>query len=260
MAVKSKGSYTVKRLRMRRRTRPEGDSYIIPFVGPYDQLTSQQPGLGSTVSGLTADYLVEEVSIEEGQGGSGRMIVTATKRTPGPPSGSSSYAQIGETLYELEWYEERRPIEEHPKCGYLKSDRPRYLYPDQGSETEGQAANLPNSKKGRPRTWAHWEVLEADDYYEKSGGWSLAEYQGLKEAGKDTYPVAYPVARKTIYTRGRLTPATNVWKKDNPPAEVDAPSGFEYVKTASRITKQGRIWSKTEEWRGYAVSDDLFFT
>lgn len=260
MAVKSKGSYTVKKLRMRRRTRPEGDSYIIPFVGPYDQLTSQQPALGSTVSGLPNDYLVEEVNIEEGQGGSGRMIVTATKRTPGPPSGSSSYAQIGETLYELDWYEERRPIEEHPKCGFLKTDRLRYLNPEQGSETEGQAANPHDSKKGRPRTWAHWEVLDESDYEQKNNGWSLAEYRFLKEAGTDTFPVAYPVARKTIYSRGRLTAATNVWKKDTPPPDVGAPSGFVYVKSASRITKQGRIWSKVEEWRGYANAQDLFFT
>jgi hypothetical protein len=243
---------------MRRRLRAEGDSYEIPYVGLYADLEGQVPTIGSPVTGLPAGYLVEEVQLLEGNGGSGRMIVVAARPTPN--SGLPGTGQLGDTIYELDWYEERRPIEEHPKCGDLKADRPAYVFPQYGADYEGQAV-FNDPKKGRQRTWDHWEVIDSFDYQQKSGSgaWSLGAYKELKEQGYVDFPVAYPVARKTTYTRSRVTPSGQVWKNSNPPGDVTAPNGWYYVKTAERITKVGRVWTMVEEWRGYSNADDLFF-
>jgi hypothetical protein len=264
MAIRTRGTIAIKKLRMRRRLRADGDSYEIPYVGLYADLEGQMPTIGSTVSGLPAGYLVEEVQLQEGNGGSGRMVVVAGRPTPN--SGLPGTGQLGDTIYELDWYEERRPIEEHPRCGDLKSDRPFYEFPamEWTSDTNtgySPASAIPSSKNARQRTWDEWGVLNGNDYEQASGAgaWSLATYKGLKAQGYNDFPVAYPVARKTTYTRSRVSPTGNVWKNNNPPGDVTAPNGWYYVKSAERITKVGRVWTMVEEWRGYAEADDLFF-
>jgi hypothetical protein len=240
MPPRAAGRYEVRKQRARKVVRAEAIRYVIPYVGPYAALERQMPDIGSTVAGYPADYKVAEVSLEEGRADDGRMTVYLEKLQPGNP-GSQEQAQIGETVYELDWGEERRPIEEHAKCGSLNPNR----------------AADPNTE--RKRTWDDWQSLESSDYEPRTGGWTLAQYQGLKEKGYNDYPVCFPIARVTRYARFRIAPTGNVWKPGNPPSQCNPPNGYYYVKTAARSQRSGRIYQLVEEWRGYDRADDLFF-
>jgi hypothetical protein len=75
------------------------------------------------------------------------------------------------------------------------------------------------------------------------------------------YPVAYPLASATTYHNYRPSSGTGVFSKENPPSECGAPtSSYVFVKTADRITKQGRLYTRVQQWRGYyGGTDDLLY-
>ncbi len=70
------------------------------------------------------------VALEPGDANNGRMVVTIEK----PNRGGSE--QVGETIYECRWNEDRRPIEEHKFCGRLKNDRPFYKSPTSSTDPD----------------------------------------------------------------------------------------------------------------------------
>jgi hypothetical protein len=256
MAVKSAGPFSVRRLRPRRQLDAEADRYTVEYVGPYDTLEAQTPEIGASLTGFPSTYLVESAELEPTRATAGRLRVQIMQRTTGG-TGSDDPTELSDPIYELDWGEERRPIEEHRKCGYLKADRPRYLYPERGSDSEGQETYTSSEAKGAPRTWEHWAALDSSDY--TGGTWSLAQYKSIKEAGYLDYPVPFPIARVTRYARYRISPTGSVHHLSSPPSGCGAPSGWTYVKTAARSQKQGRLYTLIEEWRGYDRADDLFF-
>lgn len=265
MTVRAKGTYQVKQQRPRRIKRAESEGYSVPFVGPYSALASAEPAIDATLAGFPGDYKVREVNLEHTGGDSGRMLVTIERPLPGS-TGSQSDAQIGVPVYELIWSEERRPLQENRRCGRLKAERPYYEYPDRRksaanpSKTATEAAE-DSDKVYRQRSWENWESLDDDDYDPPTvgGGWNLTNFRRLKEAGYNDFPVAYPLARVTIYAKYRIAAPGGTYQVSTPPAQCGAPGGWYYVKTASESKKEGRLYTLVEEWRGYNRVDDLFF-
>jgi len=263
MAARPKGNFTVRQLRPRTRTTANGRSIIIPYVGPYDQLKALEPPLDSTVTGFPADYKVSEVSLDEGRSVEGKMTVTITKPHSEPDSNDPN--PLGDPIYESDYLEERRPTEDNKRCGRLKPDRPYYEFPDRKTSTANPKKNASEAaadaeKTYKQRTWDHWQSLDADDYDASgSGTWSLAQYKSLKERGRNDYPVAFPVCTATTYHRGRPGSGQGINQEGNPPGECDPPSGYFYVKSGDRKTKQARIWTRVQTWRGYDSTDALFF-
>lgn len=260
---RTRGKFSVKQLPHRIRSTSDGRSYIIPFVGPYAQLLTMEPAIDALMPGFGNLYRVSEVVIERGKSLEGTMDVTITlPRRDNDNTGDDS--EIGDPVYELDWSEERRPIEEHKKCGQLKADRPYYKYPSRAAHNtnnKGVSKADSDSAEDGPfaqRTWDDWASLDDQDY-EKTGQWTLANYKGLKEKGYNDYPVSFPVARVTIYSRYRKSPNGSVWQISTPPGACGAPGGWTYVKTASRTTKVARLYTLVEEWRGYNKADALFF-
>ena len=253
----------IKKLRSRFRTTAENKTVVIPYVGPIDELKAKEPPCGQPMTGFPSEYLVTEVVITEGASINGRMEVTLERPQPGTPQGAD-VEQLAEPVYELDWQEENLPIEQHKKCGSLKSDRPWYKYPATGAGSDGNeqydAAAPGSNQKGRQRTWANWEALTDADYEPAGGGWTLAQYKALKEDGKDDFPLAYPVAQVTSYHRFRPTSSGGVWAVGAPHALCGAPTtGWTYVKTSDRITKHGRLYTRVQQWRGFNSTSTLFF-
>jgi hypothetical protein len=261
MSIRSKGQYVVKRQRARYRETAEASQIIVPYVGPYDTLWSGRPAINSTISGFPGDHKVKEVAMEDGRANDGRLIVTLEKPNPGS-TGSDENTQIGETLYELDWGEERRPLEEHKKMPILKTDRLVYEFPDKAYDAATNAGwsstdDAPAGKTGRQRTWDDWAAMDGGDV--NAGEWSIDDYKGLRRKGYEDYPVSFPIARVTIYAKYRINPVGSVWTTSSPPSQCGAPTGWTYVKTASRSSKQGRLYTLIEEWRGFNRVDSLFF-
>ena len=260
---RTRGKFSVKQLPHRIRSTSDGRSYIIPYVGPYAQLLTMEPAIDSLMPGFGDLYRVSEVVIERGKSLEGSMDVTITlPRRDKDNTGDD--AQIGDPLYELDWSEERRPIEEHRKCGRLKANRPYYKYPSKAfHETNNKRYYGDDGKKSpdgpfERRTWDDWASLDDEDY-DKTGEWSLSDYLSLKEGSTNDYPIAFPVARVTIYSRYRKVPNGNVWSVSTPPGACNAPGGWTYVKTSSRSTKQARLYTLVEEWRGYNAKEARIF-
>lgn len=259
--MRSRGQYQIKRQRPRYRSTAETRQIIIPYVGPFDQLKASEPAIDSTISGFPSTHKVKEVSIEELGGGAGRMVVTLELPAPGS-TGSEQNTQIGETVYECDWSEERRPVEEHSKMPQLKTDRSVYEFPDKAYDSVtnagwSSAGSAPDGKTGRQRTWDDWAALDSGDV--TGGTWSIDDYKSLRRKGYEDFPVAFPIARVTTYAKFRIPPNGSVWHISSPPSQCGAPAGWTYVKTASRSRKEGRIYSLVEEWRGYNRADALFF-
>lgn len=254
MPPRARGNYTIKKLTARRRVNADTQSYEIPYVGPYTALAAAEPLVGSTVLGYPAAFKVDQVTLEETGGGSGRMVVVITKPQPGTPTGSDD-TQLAEPIYESDYCEERRPIEEHKKCGKLKDDRPYYEYPAMATSLENKAINWSpsptNSGQYRQRTWEHWVSLNANDYSESGGGWSLAVYKSLRESGFDSFPVALPICSVTSYHRFRPVSTGGINAVSAPPSQCSPPTGFIYVKTGDRVTKQGRLYTRVQSWKGF---------
>jgi len=253
MPPRSKGGYAVKRQKPRKQVSTETIIYEVPFVGPYTALEASEPAIGSPLAGFNSAFLVTKFTLESTGGGTGRMVVTIESPKPGTPTGTS-INELAESIYESDYAEERLPIESHFNCGILKSDRPFYDDPSRKESTEADTKNkrYADHSKGKPRTWEHWSVLDADDYQKKSSsGWSLGEYQAMKEAGIDFFPVNYPICTATTYHRFRPASGVAINKVGTPPAACSPPAGYTYVKSGDRITKQGRLYTRVQSWRGY---------
>jgi hypothetical protein len=261
MAVRVKGLMGVRQVRPRYRTLTEARQIIVPFVGPFSALQKSEPPTGAPFSGFPPEYLVKEVNLIPGESANGRMEVVLEKLLTGADSGAS-FAAVGDPVFERDWGEERRPLEEHKKCGKLKADRPYYESPGSATSDSNPALTSPGAKNCRRRTWDEWDVLDEDDYEAVDGGWSLTQYKAIRESGHSDYPVAYPICIKTTYHRSRPTDASasGVYKKSTPPTECLPPSvGWVYVKTVDRISRSGRLYTRTQQWRGYDKTQDLFF-
>jgi len=266
MPPRSRGNYAIRKLRPRKRVGKDSISYTIPLVGPYADLQAAEPAIDSPFTGYPAAFKVSEVSLEETGGGSGRMLVTIEQLLPGTDSGDDS--PIAEPIYESDYAEERRPIEEHKRCGYLEPNRPFYEYPDRKkspanpSKTAAEVDASTDNKVYKQREWHNWSALDAADYHVNSQdphAWTLAQYQALKAKGRNDYPVNYPVCSKTSYHRGRPSSGASVNKVSTPPSQCSPPDGYTYVKCGDRATKQGRLYTRVESWRGYDSTDALLF-
>jgi hypothetical protein len=260
MPPRAKGHYIVKRQRAKKTTTATSISYTIPFVGPYNELEASEPIYGSGFSGFSPEFRVREVSLEDTGGGTGKMLVTVSASFEPNENGPS---QIGVPIYESDYAEERRPIEENKKCGFLKPNRPGYDNPNAGESSDASNLNkkYPSSEaKGRQRTWDHWAALNDDDY-DASGSekWTLAQYKALKEKGRNDYPVNYPICTATTYYRYRPVSGSAVNTISTPPSDCNPPAGYIYVKCADKCTKQGRIYTRVQAWRGYDSTESLFY-
>ncbi len=264
MPPRSRGNYEIKRLRARKRTGQDSKSYTIPFVGPYAALEAAEPPIGSQFTGYPSDYRVSEVSLEETGGGSGKMLVTIERPQPDQPAEVPD--ALSEPIYESDYSEERVRLEEHKKCGALKADRPRYEYPDRETsaanpgKTKAEAA-ADSDNYYKQRTWDHYTALDGNDYDDTgSGKWSLATYKSLRDSGFESFPVAFPVCTATTYHRSRPASTGGINTISTPPSQCSPPSNFVYVKTGDRLTKQGRLYTRVQSWRGYhpGTKSDVF--
>jgi hypothetical protein len=254
--MKTRGQFVVKRQRPRYRTTADARQIIVPYVGPFADLVAKEPPIDSAISGFPSNFKVKEVVIEEGRAHDGRMVVTLELPNPGS-TGSTENQQIGEPIYELDWGEQVRPIEQHPEMPILKEDRKVYEFPEKVYDEDSNSGwapgtKAPNGKTGRQRTWEDWVALDDDDL--SGGTWNLETYKALKRQGMDTYSVPFPIARATVYAKYRIPPNGAVNTVSSPPAECGAPNDWTYVKISSRPTKQGRLYTLVEEWRGYPGS------
>lgn len=211
----------------------EGEELVVPFEGPLSVALASKPRPGMKLRGFTAgDLRVQRVDIEEGDGDSAKMVVTLAM--PKAPDSDTSTESLGEPIFEVDFQELTKVLEQNRKCGKLKPGRP--------------AVN------GKKRTWDDWADLTEEDYDDSGGAWSLSVYKGLRAQGVESFSIAYPVIRRTLYfLRTPLYVGYGCYMRQAPPVGAPTSVGGElisYIKTTEKLRKEGRLRTLETEWIG----------
>lgn len=229
-----------------------GSANSVSFIIVYEGETYNAEGfiiglVGSDLGGDYAGIPVERYDMEELDGGQSRVTVYLSIQFS---DAGLTFASIGDPVYEIEWQELNKPLESHQRCGKLKPGRPK----------------IGTGPEAKQRTWEDWQDLEPTDY-DASGSskWSLVEYKGLRERGTDSFNIAFPVVRRTIYYyRAPIGVGVGCFEPESPPGEAGAPSsagGFDlsYLKGTEKVSREGRLRTLTTEWIGAWVIDSLIY-
>lgn len=207
-------------------------STIIEYAGPVADLLTEAPDRGDEVSDISGR--VVDVEVEEGEGGTGKMLVTceqiqaeATYDTP-----------LGDPQYEIDFQEVRRPIELHPDCGVLT-----------------------DTALAAKKTWENWEELTEDHYTEDLASatpWDLATYLAKKKAGQNDYVVYAPIVRRILLYNAKPDDiGVNSGRRQNPPtgsfAEV---AEWAWLQGPDRFLWKGARGERTTEWMGADLWDE----
>lgn len=242
--IRWRGPKDLKQQKLRWTFTAESDELVVPFEGPLSVALAKQPKAGQQLKGFTDGGLkVVRVEIEELDAGAGRMSVYLG--APKEPDADVSSEPLGEPIYEIDWQELTKPLEQHHKCGKLKADRA--------------------SVNGKKRTWDDWSDLEASDYEAVGGGWDLATYKAKRAKGIESFSIAFPIIRRTIYyLRTPEGVGADCYEQSTPPAEAGAPSSaggkaLEYMQTTDKLRKEGRLRTRETEWIGaWEFDGDLY--
>lgn len=180
------------------------------WEGPLSELEAKQ-----NVWAKDADST--SLSPTEGGNGSLEIVTSVAMEVPNSRYGFGGAAQ---TTIEIEWVELRKKLETHPFFeGVSDEDRVKIK----------QAIDNPDPGQSPALS-----------------GMALELYLKLLR-GQTEYSMAVPVVRRTTH-RPSSTNAQGAWFRDSPPVSV--PGGWEWLKTANRITTAGRDVNRVEEWTG----------
>ena len=226
-------------------------SVILTYVGPLTVLIDQGPKPGQHVQGFSDIGLkVTRAEITEGDGESATMEVTMELNTV--PGVDTSTAALGEPVYEIDFTELTKPLETHPRCGSLKESRPKY-------DEHGVKVTDPTAG-GKRRTWEDWADLDADDYESSGDQWDLSTYQSKRRKGIESYNIGAPVVRRTMYYQRPVAGVgEDVFHKQHPPGQANAPTGYNWMLTLDNLLQEGRKRTRKTEWTGAeSIDGDIY--
>jgi len=191
------------------------------YTGPYAELVALQADIRALASTTT---------LTPTDAGQAKLDATYADDTSGGEG-----TQEPEPTYEIDWATLTRAIETHPLFATLP------------------IADL---------NWVRKEIAENANFATLSGvayeedELALQLYTKLAR-GQTDYNIATPIVRATTYHTAIPT-SQGAWFRDEPPIK---PTGtWEYLKTADRVTKQGRIYTRTQEWSGAKTWDPDIYT
>ena len=219
------------------------------FEGLYQALLTAAPSIGSSMQGYNPALLVENVKIKKAVSGKTTMTVVLETQVisvtnPPPPV---------QPVFEIEWTQIERPIEQHP---YFKS-----LFPDptgQTTFTADQITALTNYRAWENATDASTQAAAYAALTDNGSGTpNFQELAQKKMRGTTTYLLFAPVARITTLAR-ETTQAntcgltyTAITGFTQLPTTVNG-QPYVWLSTADRSTRTGTYgkWQRVQEWTG----------
>ena len=223
------------------------------FEGLYADCLTKVPPIGSSMQGYDAKLLVENVKIKKAISGKATMTVLAEYLAD---VGNNEFPAPVQPVFEVEWVQLERPLEQHPKF--------KALFPDPKGETtftDAQIAAL--------NDFNAWE--NATDATSRQATYAAlsAAFKTLaqkKMRGQTTYLLFAPTARITTLARN-VTLASGCGKQFTAvPGFSELPEGYAWLSTADHSTRTGTNgkWQRVQEWTGadtwdvdiYSASED----
>jgi hypothetical protein len=151
------------------------------------------------------------------EGGNGTLTIETSQAFPALPAWGGGGSQ---TTIEIEWVELRKKLQEHPRYAQVSDADRRKIEDAIANPKPDQSPALTDSR-------------------------AIELYTKLLR-GQTEYSLAVPVVRRTT-TRPTSLTAGNAWFRNNPPV---SPSGWQWLKTADRISRTGNAFQRVEEWTG----------
>jgi hypothetical protein len=209
----------------------------VTFTGDVDVLRSQKPATGDELAGYEDDgVVVRSVKISRpGTGKLGTMVVEANNELSSSGNGGQP------DTYELEWQRVDQDIRYHP------------IYAVGGDQ------ELDRIDRAEVEYLLNHPEEASTATYDDMTDEAKHLYARLAR-GQTSYALYIPVARQTT-TSLTMPACSGVGEVDNPPGAIGAPSSsgnsnsYVYVKTSDRRSKQGNIWTRTQEWTGFEQVD-----
>lgn len=216
------------------------------FEGMYADLLAGRPSIGSTMMGYE-NLCVEDVRIKRAVSGKATMAVILEVQIV-PITNPPLPAQ---PVYEIEWVQLERPIEQNPAF--------KTLFPDPTGATQFTADQL-----AALNNFTAWE--NATDATSRSTAYAAltSDFQALaqkKMRGQTTYLLFAPIARITTLAR-EVTLATACGMTfSEVPGFTELPGGYQWLSTSDRSTRTGTYgkWQRVQEWTGADSWDSTIY-
>ena len=216
------------------------------FEGMYADLLAGRPGIGDTMSGYD-NLFVEDVRIKRAVSGKATMsVILEVQIVPitNPPLPV-------QPVYEVEWVQLERPIEQHPAY--------KTLFPDPTGQTQFTADQLTALNN-----FNAWE--NATDAATRSTAYAALtpDFQGLaqkKMRGQTTYLLFAPLARVTTLAREITLASACGYTFSEVPDFTELPGGYQWLSTSDRSTRTGTYgkWQRVQEWTGADTWDTTIY-
>lgn len=212
----------------------EGVRRTIVQEGDYELCAAAQPARGDVWAGLPG-WTVDSSRLTRKRGGLGKLVITLVPY-------ESFYGSFAEqelrSRIEVDFVQYERPILMHPTISEGASN---YM-----------AVHL--------KRWMDQGCDPFFKYRDAQGEQTLTEeeqaWANLIQRGVESYLEFAPVVSRIRTYKGRPD-VEAPGKREDPPGGV---SGYEYLKTADRLTQnEDRSWTRTEQWTGALKWEELLY-
>lgn len=227
------------------------------FTGPIDSCYKYAPAPGWGAPGAAGFIVDAPVTITPLEGGAGRLTYTATTPAQGTTDDQSP------PLLEIDWTQLQKRLEDHPIYSSDTSSS------SSGSNPNAGKYALTSADRGAIKAWQGiadtYPTYYAQFQYPSTPGTTpnqtlSSNAQNLAKKlmrGEESYVLYYPVSRATTYSKKRPV-SGGCGAPASPPNSIKL-AGYIYLKTADRLSYNGKVWTRVQEWTGVdAIDPDLY--
>lgn len=211
-------------------------------------LSAALPGIGAAAETIdTIELRVTGVELADAEGDTCKLTVSCEAQL----DSTTTSTPLGEPVYEVDFVELRKKIEEHPCCGTLKrSGSTKFVDKDP--------------------TWDDWPKLMDNNWVAASSiptfwssitPWTLEVYTDLKKWGVDEFVEYMPVITRTLTYLARPNGVgQSSGTQSNPPTgSYDHISKYDWLLGEDSAVRRGDKYERKTKWMGCdSVDPDLY--
>lgn len=201
-------------------------------------LEAALPSIGGAAETIATIALsVTGVELADAEGDTAKLTVSAEAQL----DSTTTSTPLGEPVYEVDFVELRKKIEEHPCCGILK-----------------KADHTPF--KDKEPTWDEWPLFMESNwsprtgiptFWSSIGAWTLEQYKARKLKGVDEFVMYIPVVTRTLtYLARPVGLGEGSGTQSNPPTgSYDHISKYHWLKGEDGAVRRGDKYERKTRWQ-----------
>jgi hypothetical protein len=202
-------------------------------------LEAALPAIGAAAETIATIALsVTGVELADAEGDTAKLTVSAEAQL----DSTTTSTPLGEPVYEVDFVELRKKIEEHPCCGKLQASASTH-FPD------------------TPPTWEDWPMLMDNNwatatgiptFWSSIGAWTLEDYLSMKKKGVEEFVMYLPVVTRSLTYLARPTGlGERSGTQSNPPTgSYSYISKYEWLLGEDGAVRRGDKYERKTKWMG----------